>query len=181
MKKKMKKIMLSVAAAALAFFAGCKDIPTVDTITTTATAVGVATGTALNLTKIPDGNRNAIVQIVKEVQEVTPETNQTFEAAWMPVAKKRLDALVAEGKLKQEEAALAEGTFKVVCNGVDYLFEYRFKKANQYKDLVAAAGKGFTGGFLSVFQPAGVTAKSAPAAEPDKEALEYIKGKLGVK
>ena len=177
----MKKIVLSLACAALALMTGCKGIPSVETMMATATAVGVATGTALNMTKISDSHRNAIVSVVKEVQAVTPETNQTFEAAWMPVAKKHIQELVAAGKLKPEEAPLVEGSCLVVCKGVDYLFEYRFKKASEYKDLVAAASKGFTTGFLSVFQPAGVTTKAAPAAEPDKEALEYIKGKLGVK
>lgn len=59
-----------------------------------------------------------------------------------------------------------------MTKALDYEFTVRYPKARQYEELVAAAVRGFTDGFLSVFTPAEMF-KTAPAVH-DEEAYEYL-------
>jgi len=154
---------------------GCKSVPTTDTMYRTSYAVGVTTGMIANETKIDDASRNAICDVLNIVSSCVPETNQTFEAAWMPIAKAHIAKLVEDGKLDAAQARMVETTFSLIVQGIDYLFEYRFPKAKAYKEVVIAAIDGFTGGFLTVFKPANDTLSSARTVEFDAQAYQWLK------
>lgn len=170
----MKKILMIVAMALSCIFAGCKSVPTVDTMKTTAEAVGKAAGYVANQTKIDDKSRTVVIEIMARASQVVPGEDQTFVDAWMPIAKEVTDKLVAEGKIDEGQAALIDGAFGVVCKGLDYLVTVRYPKAKQYENLVSAAVKGFTEGFLTVFKPVnGIV--SVPAVDGyDRDAYEYL-------
>lgn len=178
--KKSLKIMLASAAALLAL-AGCKSIPTPEAMKTTATAVGAAAGLVANETKIDDKARNAVIEIMDKVSSVTPAAGQSFEEAWTPVAKEVVAKLIAEGKLDDGTGQLALMAFGIAVKGIDYIFDIRYPKAREYEELVAAAIKGFTDGFLSTFPPADGTVRAAvPAVPPDEEALKWLREKAAV-
>lgn len=176
--KKSLKIMLASAAAMLAL-AGCKSIPTPEAMKATSTAVGAAAGLVANETKIDDKARNAVIEIVGKVSSVTPDKGQTFEDAWTPVAKEVVAKLIAEGKLDDGTGQLALMAFGIAVKGIDYIFDIRYPKAREYEELVAAAIKGFTEGFLSTFTPANGDAVRAtiPSPAPDEEALKWLREK----
>lgn len=153
---------------------GCKSIPSVDGITTMSKAVGVATGTACNMTKIDDTTRNAIVDIVNTVDACVPQTNQTFEAAWYPIAERHVAKLVEEKKIDDAQGVIICTAFKTVCKGADYMFDVKWPKARQYSDLVSAASHGFTDGFLAVFKPVNVVSAANNTVMMDIEAYKYL-------
>lgn len=173
----MKKLITIAAAASLAVLSGCKTVPTVDVIKSTAYAIGCASGLVANETKIDDKSRNAVVEIVMVVRGVVPEEGHTFQEAWTAVAKDYATKLVQEGKLTADQAALVVNGVAVAATGVDYIF-IRYPKAKEYKELVAAAVAGFSDGFLTTFKPVD-TAKPADArsvtATYDKEAYVFLK------
>lgn len=177
-----KGIKLFGAAAATALCValvttsvGCKSIPTTDSMYRTSYAVGVATGMIANETKIDDASRNAICDIINVVSSCIPETNQTFEAAWTPIAKAHIAKLVEDGKLDDAQARMVETVFSLAIQGIDYLFEYRYPKAKTYKEVVVAAIDGFSSGFLKVFKPANATLSASRTVELDAEAYQWLK------
>ena len=86
----MKKLMTIVYAAMMACLVGCKTIPTVDSMTTTSTAIGYAAGVVATQTSINDKSRLVVIDIVNKVCETVPASNQTFETVWMPIAKEHV-------------------------------------------------------------------------------------------
>lgn len=177
---KFKKFFCSIAGvvvcAAMAMTTvGCKSIPTDDQMYRTSYAIGVATGMVAGETKIDDVTRNAVCDIVNIVAYCVPETNETFEAAWMPKAQAHIAKLVEEGKLDPVQARMVETVFSVVVQGIDYVFEYRFPKAKTYKELVSAAVGGFSDGFLLVFKPADGFFSTRYAERFDLDAYRWIK------
>lgn len=54
--------------------------------------------------------------------------------------------------------------------GIDYIFDVKYPKAKEAKELVDAAVRGFTSGFLSVFSD---TVK-AGKLDYDKDAYKYL-------
>ena len=168
----MKKILMVVLAAMAVFFTGCdKDLPTPEKMETTSRAIGVAAGYVAGQTKMDAEAKTAVVEIMTEVSKATPAKGQTFEEAWTPVAKEVVAKLVADGKLKEGQDVLVLAAFNVATKGLDYTFNVRYPKAKEVADLVNAAVRGFTNGFLTTFNTS--TMKAAPA-EMDKEAYEYL-------
>jgi len=169
----MKKILMVVLAALAVFFTGCdKDLPTPEKMETTSRAIGVAAGYVAGQTKMDAEAKTAVVEIMKEVSKATPAKGQTFEEAWTPVAKEVVAKLVADGKLKKGQDVLVLAAFNVATKALDYEFNVRYPKAREVTDLVAAAVRGFTDGFLSTFN-VGTAFKAVPA-NMDKEAYEYL-------
>ena len=174
--KAFSGLKTATAIALCAIFAcmcGCKSVPTVDEMENVSRAVGVATATVCNMTKINDRDRGIIVEIIQEVEFCVPETNQTFESAWTPIARVHVQKLVDEGKIDKMEGELILDAFKVVCKGMDYLVTVRYPKIRQYGDLVSAAVHGFCGGFLTYFKPANENVVMC-AQSMDKDAYEYL-------
>jgi hypothetical protein len=174
----MKKFSKWFAVLALALgigMVGCTSLPSSDTMYSTTCAIGVATGMVANGTDIDDASRNAICDIMNEVSQCIPETNQTFSAAWTPIAKAHADSLVADGKITAEQGVLVMKAFDIVVSGIDYVFEVRYPKAKQYKELVSAAVDGFTDGFLSVFKQVDGALSSGRSVTFDIDAYEWLK------
>lgn len=175
----MKKLIVGAIASMMAVATGCKSVPTDSQMFTTAYAVGAAAGLVADMTKIDDTSRNAIIDIMNEVESCVPETNQTFTAAWTPIAERHIAKLIEEGKLDLGQGILVAKTFNVAVNGIDYLFEVRFPKAKQYQDIVSAATHGFCGGFLATFKPAN-NMMSISNVTYDVEAYDFLKAKFNM-
>ena len=165
----MKKILFSLLAALAMTFSGCKDLPSADTIGNLSKSIGYAAGVACNLGNISQGCRKTLVEVLDIVGEVIPGTNETFAAAWGAVAKKTVDKFVEEGKIDKGEGDLIVLSINVAAHGVDYMFDVRWPKAKQYKDLVSAGTKGFVEGFKSVIQN---SIKATDKFPYDKEEFE---------
>ena len=174
----MKKCVLFSLAFAASLLLGCKSVPSVDTMYTTAKLVGFSTGMVANMTKISDTDRNTVIDIVEKVATVVPATNQSFKAAWMPIAQEHVAALIEKGKIDEGEGEIILLAFDTVVTGIDYLFDVRFPKAKEYVSLTVAGIDGFAYGFLTVFKPVNVSdtleAKDAAYADYDKAAYEYL-------
>lgn len=175
----MKKLVLTIAAAIMAVCVGCKSVPTDGQMYTASYAIGVSAGLVANMTKIDDASRNAVIEIMNKVDSCIPATNETFSAAWTPIAAEHIAKLVEEGKIDAGQGILIAKTFEVAVNGIDYLFNVRFPKARQYQELVEAATHGFCGGFLTVFKSANSSMgfSSSSSATYDVEAYDYLKAK----
>lgn len=170
----MKKILASFVAAIVMVIVGCKSLPTPESLAVTSRAVGIAAATVANMTKIDDASRNVVVEIMNEVEGCIPQTNETFEAAWTPIAKRHVQKLVDEKKIDDGQATLILGAFDVACKGIDYLVFIRYPKAVEYTELVEAATHGFCEGFLSNFKPANRMCFGCAMDKSDKEAYEYL-------
>lgn len=171
----MKKTIMTFLAAVCLAFVGCDREPTPEKMEATADAVGRAAGYVANQTKIDDKARAITIEIVTKAAEVTPTNNQSFAEAWTPIAKETTDKLIAEGKLDAGQAVLVLCAFDVACKGLDYLVTVRYPKVKKYENLMSAAVKGFTGGFLDVFKPSNSKAVSVENDKKyDKEAYEYL-------
>lgn len=173
MKKLFKKSFFSVTLAALAVVIGCKTIPSIDQVFSTAYAVGVASGLIANNTKLDDESRNAVVDIMGKVEMCVPETNQTFKAAWTPIAEAHTQQLFDEGKIDKDQQALIMAAFNAAVMGIDYLTSVRYPQVRQYTDLTEAGVHGFCTGFLTQFKPANATATGTKCTY-DQEAYEYL-------
>ena len=169
----MMRLIMLIAAAAMFVFAGCDPkLPTVEQMELTSKTIGVAAGLVANQVKIDSETRTAIAEVMKTVSEVVPAKDQSFEDAWTPVAKEVVAKLVAEGKLKEGQDVLVLGAFKVAVKALDYEFTVRYPQAKEVTELVTAAIRGFSTGFLSTFTPEGAF-KAAPG-EYDKAAYDYL-------
>ena len=171
--KKFIRMITIMAAAFTMLFAGCKTVPTVETLETTSLAVGKAAGMVANQTKIDGRSRQLVIEIMSRAGQFTPEKGQSFTAAWTPIADKVIAGLVADGSLDKAEGELVKGAFTVVCQGLDYLVSVRYPKVREYEELTAAAVRGFTSGFLSVFTDMRMMS-SASEVGYDVEAYEYL-------
>lgn len=176
----MYKTLIAVGAIAATVLTGCKNTPTPEVMYKTANAIGVSAGMVANASNIPDDTRTVVVDIVKEVDKCIPRTNQTFEAAWTPVAEAHVEKLVADGKLTNYNKDLVLKTFNIAVCGIDYIFDVRYPEARQYQDVVESAVHGFTEGFLVVFKST-TTLSATPKEEFDSQAFEYLKTKTQMK
>ena len=173
---KMIKSMFALAgAAAMLSIAGCKTIPTVDTMKSVSSAIGAAAGLVANESKIDDKARNTVVAIMEEVARVVPKQGQSFEDAWTPVAKEVVGKLVADGKITEGVGAISLAAFGVAVNGIDYIFTVRYPNAREYEELVSAAVSGFTSGFLTVFKPVNGEEAKGVELKVDKAAYDWLK------
>lgn len=170
----MKTAMVAIAAATALVSAGCKSIPTADKIESVAQLVGVSAGMVVNMTKIDPASKATVIEIMKIAEATVPKTNETFVAAWTPIAKTYVDKLVADGKVDRVQGDLILTGFGIACRGLDYVFDVRYPKARQYEELVSAAVHGFIGGFTSVVN---VEAVKLPATLPeyDKGAFDHLR------
>ena len=84
--------------------------------------------------------------------------------------------LVADGKITDTIGTVSLVTFRIVVKGIDYIFDVRYPKAREYKELVSAAVSGFTSGFLAVFKPANAEVKGMEL-KVDMEAYEWLKAR----
>lgn len=168
----MKKIVLSIIAA-FGLLAGCKTVPSEDTLFSTSYAIGVSTALVMNQIKISDADRNVIIEIMKKVDEAVPQTGKTFTDAWTPIASEYVGQLVADGKIDETQAQLILTIFPSATQTLDYVVYKRYPKVGEDVKYVAAVTHGFNSGFLTHFKPANtMSASNAPLY--DAEAYEYM-------
>ena len=172
--------VIAIATMICATLCGCiKTAPDAATVAKTSKAVGKAAAYAANY--IADKEvMTTIVTVVDKVQEVVPETNSTFVAAWTPVIEAEFAKLVEAGKIKADQAELAKSATFLAAEGIDYLFKAN-PKWKQYTDISQVAVKSFIEGFKSVVEKK--STMSAPngvddADDYDKEAYKYLKSKV---
>jgi hypothetical protein len=176
---KMKKIIMSVIAAIMAFsMIGCdkgksKDI-TPERITTISTVIGRTAGYACELSKTKTEVKEAISKVLDIASTAVPTNGQTFVEAWTPVIDVELKKLVDAGKIDAAGAQIAKVALGVACQGIDYVF-IKYPKAKEGKELVSAAVTGFVSGYKSV-----VTMKAGAEEkfEIDEDAMKYLKSKM---
>lgn len=173
------KSMAVIALVGLCAIAGCKSVPTADKIESVSRLAGTSAAMVVNMTKIDEQSKAVIVEIMDKVEVAVPQTNQTFTEVWTPIAKEYVSKLVADGKVDEGQGQLILSGFSIVCNGIDYVFDVRYPKARQYKELVEAAVHGFIGGYKSV---SGGAALKSIGDKPvyDKEVYDYLKVKAGL-
>ena len=178
----MKKLMMCMIALGLAMFVGCT--PTAEQINKTATAIGSAAGLVADTTGIKDDARNALVTVLNEVRSCVPAEGQSFEVAWTPVIKAKVEELVAAGKITASTGSIVTSVALMAAKAVDYMFDVRFPKAKQYEELVRAGVSGALDGFLAVFKPVNCDecsdctdceVRARAKADYDKEAYEWFK------
>lgn len=172
--KKFACIAATVAIASAVI--GCATIPTIDKMFNISRAIGYSAGLVANEIKMDAKVRNNVIDIWTKVSVCIPETNQTFAAAWTPIAQKHTDELVKKGKIDASQATLIMLGFKAAVAGLDYVF-IRYPEAKLYKDLTVAAVDGFNEGFLATFKPVNMlgSGKSDAYEGYDREAYDYLK------
>jgi len=169
----MKKIVLSIIAA-FGLLAGCKTVPSEDTLFSTSYAIGVSTALVMNQTKISDADRNVIIEIMKKVDEAVPQTGKTFTDAWTPIASEYVGQLVADGKIDETQAQLILTIFPSATQTLDYVVYKRYPKVGEDVKYIAAVTHGFSNGFLTYFPPANTVSTVDRSVIYDAEAYEYM-------
>lgn len=170
----MKKILMSIAAAAMAMFiAGCDKNITPAKINTIAAVIGRTAGYACELSKTKTEVKEGIAKVLDVVSEVVPTNGQTFAEAWTPVIEKELKKLVDAGKVDAAGAQVAKLALNVACDGIDYVF-MKYPKAKETKELVSAAVTSFVSGYKSVVT---ATLSANDKIEIDEDALKYLKSR----
>ena len=173
------KMMVVIATAALCAMSGCKSVPTPEKIEAVAKLTGTSAAMVVNMTKIDEKSKTVILEIMDKVAEVVPQTNQTFTEVWTPIAEEYVNKLVEEKKIDEGQGQLIVSGFSIVCNGIDYIFDVRYPKAKQYKELVEAAVHGFIDGYKSISISVGLKSAAAKTAY-DTKAYDYLKTKAGL-
>ena len=169
----VKNIIMSFFAAILAvFIVGCDKIPTPERMKAISTVVGKTAGYACELSKTKTAVKVAVSEVLDVASTVVPGEGQTFAEAWKPVIKEELSKLVAEGKIGQDEANVAEVALNAAAYGIDYIF-IKHPKAKDVKELVSVSVASFVEGYKSV-----VTLSSNSNVEIDEEAYKYVRSKL---
>jgi len=169
---KVFSLFAAIITACAVLVSGCKTIPSEATIKGVSESVGRAAGYAVELGKTKTEVKEAIVKVLDVIVKVVPAEGQTFIAAWKPIIDEEVDKLVADGKLKAEDAVLTKNMLYIACDGIDLVFN-RYPKAREYKNLVSAAVSGFVNGYKSV-----VTPVDGARAEYDKDAYEILRKKF---
>lgn len=169
--KKTIIAVLTVAAtiAASIGITGCDKLPSPEKIEILSTSVGVAAGCAVDIAGTSDKDRQAILDVLDVLDDVVPEQGQSFLYAWTPVISETVDKLVADGKLDVKAAPIVKNALFVAAQGLDYMFEVRWPKAREYKDLVSSGIRGFTSGFKTIIRPS----NALQAAKLDYNEDEY--------
>ncbi len=169
----MSKKTLILAGITCAFstlmFTGCKSVPTTDQMNTLGKASGYTAAFVLNTqVKVDDTTRNAIVDIMGQVEKSIPDTNQTFVVVWTPIAKTYLD----EFKTKSGKS-LPEAAKNVILTNFSYvvglLDTYVDKKGiREYKDLTETFVHSFCDSFLTNFKPVNTVSATLKKEELDE-------------
>lgn len=171
---KFASIATIVIMAASVLMTGCKSIPTVEKMTTTARSVGVAAAAVCNVSGLDSESKAAIINIMDCVDDIVPTNSQKFVDAWMPIVKVEVKKLVDAGKIDDGKGTIIIAAVNVACKGVDYIFDVKYPKAREYEELVSAAVHGFDDGFLATINP-NMKLSASAAIKMDEDAYKYLK------
>ena len=165
----MKRIMACVGMALLLI--GCKNLPTPEKMESTSKSVGYTTGLVVKKVVTKEKSINAITNIMTMVSTCVPTNGQKFVEVWTPIAEKYVDTLIQKQKIDAAEGSLILLGTQLTASGIDYIFDNIYPKARGYEELVNAAARGFTAGFMNNFNG------SKEVIEVDKELYEKLLGK----
>ena len=166
----MKKILMFLGMALILI--GCKQVPTPEKMEKTAKAAGYTAGLVVKQTVTKEKSIDTITNIMTQVSTCVPTNGQTFVEAWTPVAQKYVDTLVEKNKITKTEGELVMLGVDLATSGIDYVFDKVYPKAREYEELVNAAVRGFTKGFMSNFDG------SKDVIEVDDDLYKYLKEKI---
>lgn len=181
----MKNIVIKSFAFAIAVIAaigmlflpavvGCKTAPSEDALYATSYSIGVSSSLVLNQTKLDDTSRNAIIDIVKKVNEAVPQTNDTFTATWTPIASEHLERLLSEEKVNLTQSKIIKTAFNAVSQTLDYIVYKRYLKVGENVSYIIAVAHGFSDGFLTNFTPVTLFTANSTYMLYDFEAYEHM-------
>ena len=170
----MKKIITSICAAIAMVFAGCTTVPTASTIEGTSYAIGVSAGMVVNSVKMSDTTHDEVINIMGQIRSYTPEAGVPLSTAWIEIANREIDKIVATGKINDAECRVIKDGMKIVINTADYIITKRWPEIVQYADLMAAAQRGVCDGFLNVVKPSNGMMATVATTVYDVEAYEYL-------
>lgn len=172
------KTMATIAIAAILITVGCKTLPDTDTVEKLAKATGYAAGYACELGKIDQQTRTNILYVVDIVDNVIPQTNQSFTTAWMPIVTNEVTKLVEQKKIDEKQGEIIVLGMATATKSLDWLFEVRHPEWKKHEDIVCAAVHGFTEGFTNVIKPVEMSLSSCNMTDDElKEfaaATEYL-------
>ena len=175
----MKK-MIAIAMAALCL-AGCDDVPSTETVTTISSTLGASAAMVVKLAKVDQTVIDNINEVLKVVDKVVPDKDQSFVDAWTPVINEEVEKLVQKGKINEAQAKLVKLGLNAAAKGLDLLFEKK-KEWKKYDQVVVGSISGFIAGFQSVLCPdccVDCTVRSNPPT-PDPDAVKIIARRVGV-
>ena len=178
----MKKLILSTIMSAALVLTGCRSIPTQAEIHTASYAIGVSTAMVCNMTKISDGDRQIMIDIVGEIRYLCPTSGQSLVEIWTDKVSNHVADLVKENKITEDEANVIRIEFDTILATADYMVRTRWPIINERIDLAVSATSGFCDGFLKVFKTANqvTLSSSVTNADPneivkyDEEAYNYL-------
>ena len=93
---------------------GCKSIPGTEVVYLAAKGIGGAAGLVLNECGLSAEMRSALVSVVQAVMDATPGPGEGLTETWIGAAKRHIESLTAEGKVKPLVGAVALAAFAVV-------------------------------------------------------------------
>jgi hypothetical protein len=151
------------AAVAVAPASGCKSTPGTSAVYLVAKGIGGAAGLVLNDCALPPEARSALVSVVTAVMGATPGPSETLTTTWVGAAKKHVESLVADGKVKPLVGTIALAAFTVVAYAYT-LLEIRHPQVRAVRELAFAAVDGLASGFLATFRPTGLIVQTYDVA-----------------
>jgi len=169
----MTRLMFIAAIAATVAFAGCKTVPTVETVRLIGRAGGTATALVLNQCDIDASAYSVITNIVSNLGGCTPKDGETLQQAWERTAQEHTDIMVAKGTLTPQQGAMVMAGFRLVVKGYDLLLVY-YPSIAVYAELTTSAIDGFSEGFLASAK-AGPLSNQFKAGIPDSRVYEGLK------
>lgn len=114
---------------------GCKSIPTPEKITNIGNLSGHTTAVLLNNnTNITETSLLTIVDVVKKVKDITPETNSTFTLTWTPIANNYIDKMIVESEVNNIDGELIKKYFNTIVNLIDVYIDK--KKIREHQNLI---------------------------------------------
>lgn len=153
---------------------GCKSIPGTEVVYLAGKGIGGAAGLVLNECGLSAEMRSALVSIVRAVMDATPGPGEGLAETWIGAAKRHVESLAAEGKVKPLAGAVALAAFAVVVYAYT-LIEIRHPQVRVVRELAFAAVDGLAAGFLATFRPTGLSVQ-----DYDVEAYKALRAYSGV-
>ena len=153
---------------------GCKSIPGTEVVYLAAKGIGGAAGLVLNECGLSAEMRSALVSVVQAVMDATPGPGEGLTETWIGAAKRHIESLTAEGKVKPLVGAVALAAFAVVVYAYT-LIEIRHPQVRVVRELAFAAVDGLATGFLATFRPTGLSVQ-----DYDVEAYKALRAYSGV-
>lgn len=129
----MKNILITLLLGTI--LCGCKTIPTPEKITNIGNLSGYTTAVLINNnTNITETTLLTIVDIVRKVKNITPETNSTLTITWTPIANDYINKMISENKVTGVEGELINKYFNTIVSLIDVYIDK--KKIREHQDLI---------------------------------------------